>query len=93
MQIDLNQNNIKVCASDYVLSESYCVQSDSFELSQIEHQVKKQLASLLVERLFHEGHIEFTRERRTDKFELIFRARIVTVDKNVVGELRKNRII
>jgi len=93
LQIDLNRNNIKVCASDYILSESYYVQSDSFELSQMELQIKKQLASQLVEHLFKEGHIEFTRERRTDKFEFIFRARIVTVDNNVLRELSENRII
>ena len=94
MQIDLNQNNTRVYHS--TLSIGYADEmnmSPSMDPKQVEQEIKRKLTSMLAQKLFEDGYIEFTKETIPSDFNCVFRARIVTVDKNVVGELRKNSII
>jgi hypothetical protein len=94
LRIDLNQNNTRVYHS--TLSIGYASEmnmSPSMDPKQVEQEIKRKLTSMLVQKLFEDGYIEFTKETNPTDFNRVFRARIVTVDKNVVGELRKNSII
>lgn len=94
MQIDLNQNNTKVYHSTLSISHAAEIDmSPSMDPEQFQQEIKRKLTSMLAQKLFEDGYIEFTKERNPIDFNYVFRARIVTVDKNVVGELRKNRII
>ena len=94
MLIDLNSNNVKVSHSNYVMNDIVAVDRASVMGSkELENEVKQNLIMLLARHLMENGHVEFTKIKDPTNHDNIFRARIVTVDKNVVGELRKNRII
>ena len=94
MLIDLNQNNTRVYHSQISVSHAAEIDmSPSMDPEQFEQEVKRKLTSMLAQKLFEDGYIEFTKERNPIDFNHMFRARIVTVDKNVVGELRKKSII
>ena len=94
MQIDLNQNNTRVYHSTLSFNhEAQIYMNPNMDRQKIEQEMKRKLTSMLAQKLFEDGYIEFTRETNPTDFNYIFRARIVTVDKNVIGELRKNSII
>jgi hypothetical protein len=94
LQIDLNQNNTRVYHSQLSISHAAEIDmSSSMDPKQVEQEIKRRLTSMLAQKLFEDGYIEFTREKNPIDFNHMFRARIVTVDKNVIGELRKNSII
>lgn len=94
MQIDLNQNNTKVYHSSFSISHAAQIDmSPSMDPKQVEQEIKRKLTSMLAQKLFEDGYIEFTKEVNPTDFNHVFRARIVTVNNNVIGELRKNKIV
>jgi hypothetical protein len=94
LQIDLNQSNTRVYHSTLSISHAAEMNmSPSMDPKQVEQEIKRRLTSMLAQKLFEDGYIEFTKETNSTDFNCVFRARIVTVDKNVIGELRENSII
>lgn len=91
MQINLDKNNTKVCVA-YISSNAEVTHNLDSSMD-YEYEIKRKLMMLLVEKLFENGHIEFTKEIDTLNFGYVCRARIVSVDKYVIGELRKREVI
>lgn len=92
MKMELNKDNVGVLSTQIVLQESEYTMS-YLTADELERQLKHKLIQLMVEELYKNNHIEFTKESSIHNTSRIFRARIATVNKDVICELRKGDVI